>query len=141
MEIHIGETSANLLANAVLYLAINQNIQNDLYREIQEVLYSDDVELSLENINQMKLLDRVIKETLRLGSPIPVSVRETIADFDYGKGVLPKGTKIIFYNFLLHTRKDIWGQKANKFDPEHFLPENVAKRHPYSYVPFGAVSF
>lgn len=92
----------------------------------------------MESINQMKLLDRIIKETLRLGSPIPVSARETFADFDYGKGVLPKGTTIIFYNFLLHTRKDIWGPNANKFDPDNFLPENVAKRHPYSYVPFGA---
>lgn len=74
----------------------------------------------------------------RLASPIPVSVRETIGELDYGKGFLPTGTHIIFYNFLLHTRKDIWGENAHVFNPDNFLPDNVAKRHPYSFVPFGA---
>lgn len=62
-----GETSANVLANAILYLAIKQDIQDELYSEIKDVFGSDDIghDLEYEAINKLQLLDRVIKETLR----------------------------------------------------------------------------
>lgn len=29
-----------------------------------------------------------------------------------------------------------WGPNAHLFDPDNFLPERVAKRHPYQYLAF-----
>jgi cytochrome P450 family 4 len=38
----------------------------------------------------------------------------------------------------LHGRKDIWGDDADKFNPDHFAPD--VQRHPYGYLPFSGGS-
>lgn len=41
-----------------------------------------------------------------------------------------------FYLIGIKQRADIWGEDAEEFNPDHFLPENVSKRHPFSFLPF-----
>lgn len=81
----------------------------------------------------------VLKETLRVFTPVPISARETIDTLDIGlKTPLSKGTKIFLFNYVLHRREDIWGKNPEMFDPENFSPESISKRDPYAYLPFGA---
>lgn len=49
---------------------------------------------------------------------------------------IPEGTNITLLAHVLHTDKRYWGDDADKFDPERFLPDNIAKVHPYAYIPF-----
>lgn len=51
-------------------------------------------------------------------------------------GFVEKGTifGMNFYN--LHRWKHIWGEDANEFNPDRFLPENSVDRHPYAFLPF-----
>lgn len=100
-------------------------------------MFGADEEINLESLNKLQYMERVIKETLRIAPVGPVIFRETMADFELEKGmIIPKGTTFILNIYALHRRKDIWGEKAEIFDPDNFLPENVAKRHPCSFIPF-----
>lgn len=135
-----SETTSNLVATTIVYLAINQDVQQKLYDEICEVYSDESVEVDYDNIGSMKYLDMVVKESLRVFSPIPISIRETIDELDVGLDKpLSKGAQIFFFNFVLHRRRDLWGDDADKFDPERFSPENVSQRDPYCFLPFGAV--
>jgi cytochrome P450 family 313 len=37
----------------------------------------------------------------------------------------------------MHRRKDVWGEDADEFNPEHFNPEQHSKRNPSCFMPFG----
>lgn len=50
--------------------------------------------------------------------------------------MIPKGTTVSLNIHALH-RDPTQYQNPENFNPDHFLPENVAKRNPHSYAPFG----
>lgn len=136
-----SETTANLVATIIIFLAINQDVQQKVYDEICEVYSDESIVVDYDNVASLKYLEMVVKETLRLFSPIPISARETIEELDLGLGKpLMKGASIFIFNYVLHRRRDIWGQDADKFDPERFTPENISQRDSYGFLPFGAVS-
>lgn len=128
--------TATATAHTLLLLAQHQNVQNKLVEEINEVYALDD-EITFESLAKLQYMERVIKESLRIAPVGPIIFRDAMEDFEIEKGlIIPKGTTFIVNIFALHRRKDIWGENADKFDPDNFLPENVAKRHPCSFIPF-----
>lgn len=131
------ETSATCLSHATLFLAIFQDVQQKVYDEIKEVFPTDDVEITVENLGKLQYMERVIKETLRIAPVGPVIFRETRKDFEIEPGlVIPKGVVFILHIYCLHRSKKWWGPNAEEFNPDNFLPERVAERHPATFIPF-----
>lgn len=129
------DTTAAHLNYTIVFLAMHQEYQEKLAEELSSFKSSEVKDF--DSITKLDYLDRVVKESFRLAPPIFLIGRETIEDFEITPGcVLPKNTPIAINTFVLHRRKDLYGEDSNKFNPDNFLPENVSQRHPYSFQPF-----
>ncbi|CAO1411007.1 unnamed protein product [Diamesa serratosioi] len=131
-----SETTALQTAHTILLLATNPDIQDKIVDELKEVYYSDDVEITYESLSKLDYLERVIKESLRLCPVVPIIGRETQGNIKLDEFEIPAGITLLINFYSLHRRKDIWGENADLFNPDHFLPENIDKRPPYSFLPF-----
>ncbi|CAO1383612.1 unnamed protein product [Diamesa hyperborea] len=131
------ETWANALAHTMLLIAIHPEVQEKCFDEINSVFSSKDIEIDSVSMNQLQYLDMVQKEVYRLMPTVPIVLRQTTEDFELEKGlVIPKNVNFLINLYAMHRRKDIWGEDADKFNPDNFLPENANKRHPFSFIPF-----
>ncbi|GFU65374.1 cytochrome P450 9e2 [Trichonephila clavipes] len=133
------ETTASTLSFATYMLALNQDIQNKLRAEVDHTLAENNGELTYQAINNMKYLDNVISETLRL---FPPAIRlERVADANYKLEsmdiTIPKGMAINIPVYCMH-RDPKYYPSPEIFDPDRFTAEERAKRDPYTYLPFGA---
>ncbi|XP_043285788.1 uncharacterized protein [Venturia canescens] len=140
MLIAANDTTGTVVTFALLMLANHPEIQQKAYEELCDI-YGDEVSsnspIQNEDLHRMIYLERVIKETLRLFPVAPIIGREVQEDLDIGDHTLPKGSTVIMGILKIHRWEKLWPDPL-KFDPDRFLPEEVAKRHPYSYVPFSA---
>lgn len=50
----------------------------------------------------------------------------------------PAGSSIVIGTYKLHRQRSLWGEDAEVFDPDNFLPERMQNRHYYAYIPFSA---
>ena len=133
------ETIAMALSHAMLLLAIHPEHQEQLYKEIQKKIKSNDDLKSTEIVNSIEYLELVQKETFRLMPSVPMMLRDTLEDFEIEPGlIIPKDTKMLINIFALHRQPTVWGDDANEFKPERFLPENSEGRNPFAYIPFSS---
>ncbi|KAH0821664.1 hypothetical protein GEV33_001127 [Tenebrio molitor] len=80
-------------------------------------------------------LERVVKETLRLFPVAACLGRLLDKDIVTSNYTLPKGCECLIPIMYIHRDPNIW-EHPLEFNPDRFLPEEVSKRHPYSYLPF-----
>lgn len=99
-------------------------------------MFQDDDETpSYEDINALPLLNNVVRETLRLIPPVPVTSRVTRVPTVLGSHVLPMGTHVFISAITSHHSTEIWGQDAEEFNPSRW--ENSEKLgNAYQYIPF-----
>ena len=80
----------------------------------------------------------IIHESLRLYPPVPLLPRHALEDIKFGNIDVPKGTDLRILILSLHTNPEIWGDDAQKFNPERFANGTTgACKHPHVYMPFG----
>ncbi|KAL2488278.1 Cytochrome [Forsythia ovata] len=93
------------------------------------------------DINNLNYLQAIVKETLRLYPPGPLSgPREAMEDCYVGNYYVAKGTRLIVNLWKLHRDPKVWSN-PDEFRPERFIEEhkNVNfKGQNFEYVPFSS---
>ncbi|XP_056907891.1 thromboxane-A synthase isoform X3 [Takifugu flavidus] len=130
------ETSSNTLAFACYLLAINPECQRELQKEVDH-FFTRHESPDYTNVQELKYLDMVISETLRLYPPGFRFAREIERDCVVNGQSFPKGATFEIPAGFLHRDPEHWPD-PDKFIPERFTPEAKASRHPFVYIPFGA---
>lgn len=126
------ETTANALTWTLFLLAQHPAVLHDLIDELHAELHGDAP--SVEQIERLPLLNRVVKESLRLMPPLTFNVRASTADFDLGQFHLPKGAVVFYSEYVTHHLAELYAE------PERFDPQRWEQITPsaYEYLPFGA---
>ncbi|CAG9864834.1 unnamed protein product [Phyllotreta striolata] len=133
------DTTSVSICYTLMVLANEPVIQEEIYQEITSIIGSSD-EPTYNDFNDMKYMERCIKESLRLYPSVPLIGRVVGENLMTKSGyTIPKGCNVNISFYDMHRRPEIW-EDPEKFDPDRFLPDNVAKRHPFAYLPFSAGS-
>ncbi|XP_017757759.1 PREDICTED: probable cytochrome P450 6a14 [Eufriesea mexicana] len=132
------ETTSSTISHALYELAQHHDMQDKLREEIKSAYEKHGKNLTYEVIKEMKYLDKVFKETLRLYPVLPMVTREAIENYTLRgtKYTLEKGSKVWILVSGIHRDSNIF-PNPDVFDPERFNDDAVAARHPMAYMPFG----
>jgi len=125
-------TTANSLTWNLFLLAQHPRVAADLVDELNGQLHGQAP--TLEQIEQLPFLDRVLKESMRVLPASAYSQRLNVEPVQIGPFQLPKGTPIIFSQIITHHMPDLFPE------PERFLPDRWLgmTASPYAYMPFAA---
>ncbi|KAJ4473128.1 cytochrome P450 [Lentinula aciculospora] len=133
------ETTSTATTWALFALVQNLNVQ----RILREELYTLSTENpSMDELNSLPYLDKVVRETLRVHSPVPGTMRVAVQDdvIPLGKPIVDekgvtrdsisvqKGQTFFIPILAINRDKTLWGEDAMEFKPERWdnLPASVS---------------
>ena len=132
------ETSSTTLLWAMAELMRNPSVMSRAQDEVRAA-FMGQKEITEEGLGELSYLQCIIKETLRLHTPGPLSVprecREQCRILGYD---VPKGTTVLVNAWAICRDPECWD------DPEAFLPERFVgsdrdfKGNSFEFIPFGA---
>ncbi|XP_046960456.1 cytochrome P450 4c3-like [Vanessa cardui] len=132
------DTTAICLGFTLQLLAKYPEIQDKVYEELCDVLDSKRP-VARDDLQKLKYLERVVKESLRLFPPVPFVIRKVETEIALPSGrVLPSGSGIVVSIWGCHRDPKYWGPDAEHFDPDRFLPERLNLKHTCSFMPFSS---
>lgn len=150
------DTTAAGSSFALCVLGARMDVQDRVMQEINQIFQGSDRHCTFADTVEMKYLERVILESLRLYPPVPVISREVTQDVKLGMCIkivfnayltsvfaasgdysIPANSTVIIAQYMMHRNEEYYPNPL-EFNPDRFLPEECQKRHYYSFIPFSA---
>ncbi|XP_060535219.1 cytochrome P450 4C1-like [Cylas formicarius] len=133
-----GQDTSSITTGFTLFALGNEpEIQAKVHEELDSVFQGSDRIITPQDIASLDYLDRVVKEAMRYYYFVPEIGRCLTEELVLDGHHIPVCTTVILDLYELHHNPEHYPDPY-KFDPDRFLPEEVAKRHVYAYVPFSA---
>ncbi|MBT2369364.1 cytochrome P450 [Streptomyces sp. ISL-10] len=128
------ETTASTLAWALYHIGQRPDLEEELLAEIDKAI--GDRPVTFADVPQLPGITRVLDEAIRLHGVVTM-MRRTIEPVTIGGYEIPADTEVLISLYALHRRPELYPD-PDRFDPDRWLPEQVAARPRDHVVPFGA---
>ena len=128
------DTASKALTWTLFLLAQHPEVMEALQDELQRELGGEAP--SYQQIYTLPVLDRVIKESLRVLTPAVIFARDVTEETQLGGYHIPAGSEVIYSPYMIHVDERIFEQ-PKRFDPDRWLHIKPGK---YEYLPFGVGS-
>jgi cytochrome P450 len=136
-----SDTSTVTITWAISLLLNNLHVLKKAQDELDSQVGKERI-VNESDIGNLVFLQAIVKETLRLYPPAPLSPREFLEDCTIGGYHVPKGTRLIANTWKIQTDPRVWSNPL-KFEPERFLTSthkdvDVRSGKHFELIPFGS---
>lgn len=125
------DTIGSAASWAIHELLSNRSVRDTAKAELADVL--GDGRLTVEALGQLRYLDAIVNETLRMWPPTSVSPRKAVETFEFAGVTVPAGSMVLYSPYVTHRMAGLWPE-PDRFRPERWLD---TKPEPFTFVPFG----
>ncbi|KZV31435.1 hypothetical protein F511_40751 [Dorcoceras hygrometricum] len=131
------DTSASTIVWAMTNLIKKPQAMKKAQEEVRNVVGSKGT-VDEDDIQNLPYLKAIIKETLRLFPPVPLSVpRETLEEFTLDGYQIPAKTMVYVNTHAVGLDPEIW-ENPTEFMPDRFMNSTIDyKGHDFGLLPFG----
>jgi cytochrome P450 len=129
------ETTALALMWTWYLLAMHPEHEARIHEEIDRVLGGREPEWT--DVAKLSYTRMILQESMRLYPAVhTLAFRQALEDDTVCGMRIPKGAVITIIPWIIHRHRSHW-ERPDRFEPERFTPEAIARRDRLAYLPFG----
>ena len=138
MHLSNGFNGPSITGGWLAYLlATHPDVEDKVIAEIDSITGGDpDHDLQYDDLFKLIYTTQVIKESMRIFPPMPVTIRRSLKDGMLGRYRVRNGDIIFVGTLAAHRDPRYWGPEPGRFDPGQFAIEKVVDRPRHAFIPF-----